>query len=258
MASRLSDVPAGIGCLFKGGSILFKRPRLLLLGALPAVVTTVLLLAVLIAELVWVDEFVAWATPFADDWAEGWRSLLRVALGVALVAGFAMLAVMLFATLTLAIGSPFYEKIAERVDEVLGNVPPKQDLSTWQEISRGLKESGLFLLLSVSRAIPLFLAGLIPVVGQSLVPVLAALIGGWLLTIELVSVAFNARGLDFKARRRALRKRPWLTLGFGVPAYLLCLIPLVAIFALPIAVAGATVMARRVLEEPNAVVRPPS
>jgi CysZ protein len=249
MATQLSDIPAGIGCLFKGASILFRRPKLLLLGALPAVVTTVLLLIVLVLMLVWVDDFVSWATPFADGWSESWQSLLRIALAVALVAGFGMLAVLAFATLTLAIGGPFYEKIAERVDQVLGDVPKAHELSTMQEIRRGLKESGMFMLLSVTRAIPLFLAGLIPVIGQTVVPVLAALTGGWLLAVELASVPFNQRGLDLKARRRALRKRPLLTIGFGVPAYLLCLVPLLAIVALPVCVAGATVLARRMLTE---------
>jgi CysZ protein len=259
MATQLSDLPAGIKCLLKGASILFRRPKLLLLGMLPAVVTTVLLLAALVAILVWVGDFVAWATPFADGWDEGARDLLRIALAVALVAGFAMLAVLAFAVLTLAIGGPFYEKIAERVDEALGDVPKAQELSTLQEIRRSLKESLQFLLMSVSRAIPLFLAGFIPVVGQTVVPVLAAIVGGWLLAVELVSVPFNKRGFDFKARRRALRKRPLLTLGFGVPAYLLCLIPLLAIIALPVCVAGATVLARRMLTEqplPSVMPRP--
>ncbi|GAB3414521.1 EI24 domain-containing protein [Flindersiella endophytica] len=254
MATQLSDVPAGIGCLFKGASILFRRPKLLLLGALPAVVTTVLLLLGLVLMLIWADDFVDWATPFADGWSEGWQSLLRIALAVALVAGFGMLAVLAFATLTLAIGSPFYEKIAERVDQALGEIPKAPELSPWQEIRRGLKESGVFMLMSISRAIPLFLAGLIPVVGQTVVPVLAALTGGWLLAVELASVPFNQRGIDFKARRRALRKRPLLTIGFGVPAYLLCLVPLLAIIALPVCVAGATVLSRRVLRESDGII----
>ena len=44
----------------------------------------VLLLATLVGLVAWSDDFVAWATPFADGWGETWlkifRGLLRVLL----------------------------------------------------------------------------------------------------------------------------------------------------------------------------------
>lgn len=243
MANPLSDLARGVRCLLRGAAIVVRSPRLLLLGALPAVLTTLLLLAALIALLFLADDLVAWATPFADDWSSGTRSLVRVALAVALVAGCAVLAVLAFAALTLLIGGPFYERIGERVDEALGAVDRVEEPAL-RQFTRGLKESGLFMLLSVTRAVPLFLAGFVPFLGQTVVPVAAALVGGWLLAVELIGVPFQARGRTLADRRRALRSRPMLTLGFGVPAYLLCLVPLVAIVALPLAVAGAVVLAR--------------
>src|SRR5690606_1513698 len=216
---------------------------LLLLGALPAVLTTLLLLGALIGLVFVADDLVAWATPFADDWPPGTRSLLRVALGVALVAGCAVLAVMVFAALTLLIGGPLYERIGERVDEALGPVDRVEEPAL-RQFFRGLKESGLFMLLSVARTVPLFLVGFFPLLGQTVVPVAAVLVGGWMVTVELIGVPFQARGRTLDDRLRALRSRPMLTLAFGVPVYLLCLVPLVAIVALPLSVAGAVVLAR--------------
>lgn len=238
-----SDLVRGVRCLLEGAAIVIRSPRLLLLGALPAVLTTLLLLGALIGLVFVADDLVAWATPFADDWSPGTRSLLRVALGVALVAGCAVLAVMVFAALTLLIGGPFYERIGERVDEALGPVDRVEEPAL-RQFFRGLKESGLFMLLSVARTVPLFLVGFIPLLGQTVVPVAAVLVGGWMVTVELIGVPFQARGRTLDDRLRALRSRPMLTLAFGVPVYLLCLVPLVAIVALPLSVAGAVVLAR--------------
>jgi len=245
----LSDLVRGVRCLLEGAAIVIRSPRLLLLGALPAVLTTLLLLGALIGLVFVADDLVAWATPFADDWPPGTRSLLRVALGVALVAGCAVLAgcagwaVMLFAALTLLIGGPLYERFGERVDEALGPVDRVEEPAL-RQFFRGLKESGLFMLLSVARTVPLFLVGFIPLLGQTVVPVAAVLVGGWMVTVELIGVPFQARGRTLDDRLRALRSRPMLTLAFGVPVYLLCLVPLVAIVALPLSVAGAVVLAR--------------
>jgi CysZ protein len=77
--------------------------------------------------------------------------------------------------------------------------------------------------------------------------VLGALFGGWFLALELTGFAFDARGLSLGEQRRMLRRSRSTTLGFGVVTYLLFLIPLVAVIAMPAAVAGATMLARNAL-----------
>ena len=93
----------------------------------------------------------------------------------------------------------------------------------------------------------LLLLGFIPVLGQTVVLVLGALVGGWFLTLELTGFAFQARGLVLRDRRRALGARRARTLGFGVLTYLLFLVPFGAVIVMPAAVAGATLLSRDAL-----------
>lgn len=238
----------GVGMLVRGFGIVFRTPRLLLIGALPAILTTILLLTGLVALAVFVDDLVGWATPFADSWSEGWRSFLRIVLALAVFGGAVLVSVLFFAASTLLIGGPFYEKIAEHVDTMLdqaeGSVTGEAaEPPWWHEAGDSVR----VLVRSLLYALCLLVLGVIPLVGQFAAPVLAACMAGWLLTVELIGVAFSRRGLRLDDRRYALRKRRLLTLSFGVPAYLLCLVPLLAIIVMPAAVAGGTLLAREVL-----------
>ena len=50
--------------------------------------------------------------------------------------------------------------------------------------------------------IPLFLAGFLPVVGQSVVPVLAALLTAWFMALEVTAVPFYRRGIGLRIEPR--------------------------------------------------------
>jgi CysZ protein len=231
----------------QGLGILLRSPRLLLIGALPAVLTTVLLLGGMVALVVWFNDLGAWLTPFADDWSEGWRTTIRIAAGVALICLAYAVGQIAFSALTLAIGGPFYEHIAEKVEDDLGGVPGAVDLSFGQLLWLGLRDGLLLVLRSLMFMIPLFFAGFIPVVGQTVVPVLIALVTAWFLALELIAVPFYRRGMDLKQRRLVIRKRRGLALGLGLPASLLCLIPLAAIIVMPVAFVGGVLVARESL-----------
>jgi CysZ protein len=231
----------------QGLTILVRRPRLLLLGAVPAVLTALLLLGSMIALVVWIGDLSAWVTPFADDWSEGWRTTIRIAAGVAVFALALVIAQIAFSALTLAIGSPFYEHIAEKVEDDLGGVPDAVDLPWYTLLGMGIKDGIVLVLRSLMFTIPLFFLGFVPIVGQFVVPVLMVLVTGWFLAVELAGVAFYRRGMGLKERLGYLRKRRMLTLGLGVPASLLCLIPLAAIIVMPVAFVGGVLVARETL-----------
>jgi CysZ protein len=160
---------------------------------------------------------------------------------------------LLFTALTLLIGQPFYEAISKSVEQRLGGVAGEVDVSFWRSLPRTVSDSLRLLVLTLLLGIPLFLGGLIPTVGQTVVPVIGAMVGGWILTLELTSVPFERRGLRLRDRRRLLRGRRAMAVGFGTATFVCFLIPLGAILVMPAAVAGATLLSRRLFGLPETV-----
>jgi CysZ protein len=97
--------------------------------------------------------------------------------------------------------------------------------------------------------LPSSLLGFVPVVGGVLAAVLGVVLTGRLLARELTARAFDARYLDAAVRRALLRRHRWRILGFGAATQLCFLVPLGAIVTMPAAVAGATLLARSILDE---------
>jgi CysZ protein len=230
---------------------------LLALGLIPALLASVLLLAVLIVLIVFIGDLSSAVTWFANGWPPDARDTVRILAGISLFGIFGLLAVVTFTSVTLAIGDPFYEKISERVEKQLDArggpdvVPPRADLPWWTEFRRGIAESIRMIAVSAMIGIPLFVAGFIPGIGQTVVPAIGALVGGWFIAVELVGIPFTRRGLRLADRRRILRSRRPLAVGFGAAVFICFLIPLGAILVTPAAVAGGTMLARRVLSQPG-------
>ena len=99
------------------------------------------------------------------------------------------------------VGGPFYEHIAERIEDELGVTQGHLDLPWSKQLLAGIRDGVVLLLRSIVFTIPLFLAGFVPVVGQTVVPVLVALVTAWFIALEVVAVPFYRRGF-------ALRNEP--------------------------------------------------
>jgi CysZ protein len=241
---------SGVGLLFRGLETYARSPGLVLLGVIPALITGALFLAGFVALLYLVPDLATTMTPFADGWT-GWaRGALRVSAALALVGIAGLVGVLAFTAVTLVIGDPFYERISERVEERYGGVPQPVDVSWARSLRRSVVDSARLVAVALLIGIPLFAAGFLPVVGQTVVPVVGAVVGGWVLALELVGAPFYRRGLRLPDRRRALRTVRPVALGFGVAVFVLFLIPLGAVLFTPAAMAGATLLARRSLGEP--------
>jgi len=244
----LRDFGKGVGLLAKGFGLVFRSPKLLLIGAIPAVLSSALLIGGLVLLATNIDTIAAWATPFADDWSETTRTVTRFAAGISMIGAFLAIGLLAFTAITIVIGGPFYEHIAETIEDTeLGGVPEAEQVPWWRSALNGVRDAVLLIGIAILLAIPLFAAGFIPVVGQTVVPVIAVCVNAWLLGIELTGIPFTRRGKTLKERRAALRSKRAVTLGFSVPSYLLCLIPLAAIVVMPAAMAGGTVLAHRLI-----------
>lgn len=253
----LREIFGGFGVLLRGWVIVLRRPRLFLLGALPALITSLLFLAAFLALAFNVLDLVAWVTPFTEGWEEVWRELLRGALAVVLLAGAILVMVVAFTTVTLTLGAPIYDKIGELVEEELGGAPEAPEESLPASVVRSVRQSVAIVAVSLAVTVTAFLLGFIPFVGWMTGPALTALMGGWLLGVELTSDAFDRRGLlRVRDRRRFMATRRLRVLGFAVPTYFLLAIPFVAVAVFPAAAAGGTILARELCPEPPSTEQP--
>jgi CysZ protein len=248
---QVRELLTGVGLLGRGLTLIVRRPKLFLLGAIPPFITSVIFTAVLVALFADLDAVVGWLTTFADGWASGIAALVRILVGIALVAGVILLMVISFTTLTLTLGFPLYDKLSESVECEFG-APPALEEPVARGVLRAVRQSLALIGVSVLVAGVLFFAGFIPVVGQTVVPVVSAIFGGWMLGIELIGAPFERRGLlRIRDRRAAMRRHRLRVLGFAVPTFLLLAIPFVGVILFPVATAGATLLARQLLDDPT-------
>ncbi|MEV4576817.1 EI24 domain-containing protein [Nonomuraea jabiensis] len=234
----LRDFTSGVGFFFQGLGWVARHGRWWLFGLIPALIAFAVYVAALILLGTHATDLAAFLTPFAESW--GWRDLFRTLVGILLFLGGLALAVLTFTALTLAIGEPFYERLSAEVDPL----PAADEQPWWRTLPRSLRDSLITLFYVLLFTIPLFFLGFVPVVGQTVVPVLGALVSGFFLTVELTTLALERRGMARKQRFALLRANKASALGFGVVGFLLFLVPFVAVIAMPAAVAGAALLVR--------------
>ncbi|MCR2783535.1 EI24 domain-containing protein [Microbacterium sp. zg.B96] len=234
------------GMAFLGGGFSFwrRRPGLMALGLVPAVIVGALFLAGLITLGVFLPDLTEAVTPFADGWPALWATVIRLAVGTAMVGAALVLVAVSFTVLTLFIGEPFYDRIWKAVEADAGSAGIAADYGFWRSVRDGL---ALFVR-GIGVALLAAVVGLVPVVGGILGAVCGVLLTGWLLADELATRALAARGIGAGARRKLMRAHRARMLGFGVATQLCFLVPLGAVATMPAAVAGSTRLARSLLQ----------
>jgi CysZ protein len=235
----------GVGYLLRGIRTFAQTPSFWPLGLLPVLIALVVVGGALTLLAVNLDAVAAALTPMADDWATSARDSTRFAVGVAVLAGAVFLAVLCFATLTNLIGQPFFEALSERIERGLGEAPPPTP-PWWRTLPRATAESLLLLAVGLAAGVALLALNLVPVVGQ----VVGAMVWGYLLAVELLAIPLQRRGLYLRDRLRVLWRHRLLVTGFGVAAFLLFLVPLMNVLAMPGAIVGGTMLARHIHARP--------
>lgn len=242
----------GAGYVLRGFSMWRRRPGLMLLGMVPALVVSLVLLAAYVVLLLQLPELVQWLTPFVDDAADLVRVLVRLSVALVIVVGALAFAASTFVGLTLAVGDPFYARIWRETEMMIGGSVPDGELSTW----RAARDAVVLTVVAVLAGAVVVVVGLLPLVGTVIGALLGLVVSGWLLAGDLLARPLEARGLD-AAQRSALARgrRPWV-LGFGVTVQAFFLVPLGAVLVMPAAVVGATMLARDLVEESSALPEP--
>ncbi|WP_329085895.1 EI24 domain-containing protein [Actinomadura citrea] len=251
--SAFKDFFNGVGYLLRGIGWVARHPAQWLFGLIPALIVLAVYVAALVFLAYRIDDLAGWVTGFADGWSDAARTSVRVVAGIALYGSALFFAIITFTAMTLLVGDPFYESIAVRVEESQGGAPPEPDVPLLVQIGRAVKDALILGAVALVFAIVFFACGFLPVVGQTVVPVVAALVSGYFLAGELTSIALERRGLRRRDRFARLKAHRPLAVGFGAATFVVFLIPLGAVLAMPGAVAGGTLLAReRLADDPSA------
>jgi CysZ protein len=244
----LRGILTGVRYLGRGFGMWATSPRLMFLGAIPALLVGFVYLVGVVFLVINLNSIVIWATPFANEWAEPLILSTRVAAALVFVIVAALIVVYTFTAVTLLVGDPFYERIWRDVENRLGNAPADLQVGLLRSVGHTIADAVRLLIPAIGVGILLLACGFIPVVGPITVAVLGALFGGWLLVVELTGLAFDARGFTVRDRRRALKSRRTVAIGFGAATYLIFLVPFAVVVAMPAAVAGAAMLSRDTID----------
>ena len=147
-----------------------------------------------------------------------------------------------FTLLANLVGAPFNSYLAAAVEKHLTGQPiPDSGKSIGQDIVEGVLGELKKILYYLMWAIPLFIISFIPGINL-LSPLLWALFGAWMLSLEYTDYPLGNHGLTFPTIRQKIREQRMLSLGYGGAVMLATLIPLFNFLVMPVAVAGATAL----------------
>lgn len=252
----MSDLFTGAGYLVRGLVWIARRPGLWLRGLIPAFIVAAAYLAGLVALAANLEDLATAATPFAAAWSDGWRDAVRAVTMIGIFGAAILVALVTFTAVTLLVGQPFYESIAERVEESeaaagRGEVPPPPTTSLPRRLARAARDGLAIAALSAVIGLSLFVLGFVPVLGQTVIPVLGGAVSGFFLTAELTGIALERRDVGARRRFALLRAERSLAIGFGALVVVVFLVPLAAVVVMPGAVAGSTLLVRERLARPG-------
>jgi CysZ protein len=215
--------------LFRGLQLILANPRLWPLCLRPLL--WALAGYVVLGALVW------WLlVPFLSTWVSGFgvaSSLAGAALTVGLVVLWLYLFPVLFIGITGAFASFFWDRLSLEVERIVGGEPPETKVP-----------AGAMLLDSLARFVLALAATVLTIIGAVFTgPVAPAIAAGILGLLDFTSPAALRRGWLLGDQKRRLFRPDCF--GFAVAVGIASLIPILNLFVWPAAVAGGTLLVRR-------------
>ena len=237
LAAGAWQVPAGF-------VFLIQRPRLWALALLPALLAVGLVSGGFVLGLYAAPPVEAALTPGTERLPPVVGAILALTVWIAtLTAGLA-----LGLAAALLLGAPLLDKLSRETERLArGDLRSASPGTVW-EVKEAVRGAAYFM----AAAPGIFLLGLIPVVG----PVLGALWAGRTLSFQLTDLSLGRHGLDFAARRTWHRTYRAESLGFGLTALIVLLVPCANLLLVPALVIGATLLVLELGEQGRAAPHP--
>ena len=174
-----------------------------------------------------------------------WWGWLRGGLGWLLSLVIAVAGLFLFTIVGNILASPFLDAMTQRILRDLGEtLPPPR--GAMRALGRSVVNQVLKLVFFGGIQVALLLFHLVPGVGSVLHPILSSFVGILFLGFEYLDYPLDARHLSVPARFAWLGRHLGDALGFGAVLFPVLLVPFLGYACLPLAVAGASLLAHQV------------
>lgn len=180
---------------------------------------------------------------FLMTWIPSWLPFIEwVFYGISGIL-FLLMYAMSFTVITNIFAAPFNGLLAEKIQRQAGLEIPETPITLviTRTVAREFKKLFYFITRGTLVALCLFALTFIPLLNL-MVPVLAFIWMAWCLSVQYLDYAADNCQQDFKQLRKEAKKPFISTFGFGGIVAFLMMIPLVNIFIMPAAVAGATLL----------------
>ena len=241
MSNSKSGFSRGVA-YFAAGWKLIRHKGLRRYVLVPICINTLVFIALGWFAFTQLDQWMT-SLSFVDRFGD-WKIVQIFASVMRFLAAIVVIFVFTYAYTLLAnfLAAPFNGLLAEKVEAHLGGADTADSFSIvallkstpgliWSEVRK--------LIYLALWMIPLLLLHLVPVVNL-VAPFLLVLFGAWMFALEYMDYPMGNHGHGFSVVRKTLKGQRKTAIGFGLPVAALSAIPVLNIFVMPMAVAGAT------------------
>jgi CysZ protein len=225
-SNPLYHIMWGVRFFFSGLRTLVRSPALLSLSMIPMLLTLALLMGLIIGAALMVGWLIGDAV----------RSEIRIAAQALMFALTLVIAYFLYLPVARVLLAPFAEALSRKTRAISSGRATPQNNQRW---ARAMLEGLKLVIFQVAVALAALALGLaFPPVGAPVGIAVAIFLGG----LDFFDIPLSTRGLRLRNKLGVIWRNKSLALGFGAAAYLMLLIPVINMLALPAGVVGATLL----------------
>ncbi|MDB2386921.1 sulfate transporter CysZ [Shewanella sp.] len=230
---------SGVNYFLEGFSLI-KRPGLRRFVFIPLTINLLLFSCLIYFAIGQLGDAFNWLSTQLPDYLT-WLNFILWPLAV-----ISLLVVLsfIFSSVMNWIAAPFNGLLAEKVEQLLTGKPLNTGggIDIIKDLPRILGREWIKLKYYLPRAIGCLLLFLLPIIGQTLAPVLWFLFSAWMMAIQYCDYPFDNHKVPFTDMKFALNQTRGSSISFGASVTLFSMIPILNFIVMPVAICGATAM----------------
>ncbi|MCL1127083.1 sulfate transporter CysZ [Shewanella surugensis] len=230
---------SGVNYFIMGFSLI-KRPGLRRFVFIPLLINLVLfsgLFYLAINQLSRIFDWLSLQLPSYLSW-------LNIILWPLAVITLLVVSSFIFSSVMNWLAAPFNGLLAEKVEQLLSGkaLNTGSNMDVIKDIPRTLSREWIKLKYYIPRALIFLILFWVPLLGQTVAPVLWFLFTAWMMAIQYCDYPFDNHKVPFSDMKKALNNTKGSSFSFGATVTLFSMIPIVNFVVMPVAICGATAM----------------